>query len=81
MAFAAIAVSGMGDVYHQPGMALRDWFAGMALMGANANPDLLQVVTSGSILDGSMSERMAARMYQQADAMLKARQQSGGSDA
>lgn len=58
------------------GMYLRDWFAGMALMGATASPELMRVVTSGEIKDGSMFERMAVSMYQQADAMLKARSKS-----
>jgi hypothetical protein len=37
-AFAAIATSPMGDVHHQEGMSLRDWYRGQALAGLCANP-------------------------------------------
>jgi hypothetical protein len=54
-------------------MSLRDYFAGQALEGMNASPELLQVVTSGSILDGSTFEKLAHHAYKQADAMLAER--------
>lgn len=54
-------------------IALRDWFAGLAMQGMNANPDLLEIVTSGGILDGSYFEKAAKKAYAQADAMLRAR--------
>lgn len=55
-------------------IALRDWFAGQALVGMLASPELMVVVTSGSILDGTAFDRMANRGYTIADAMLKARE-------
>lgn len=54
-------------------VALRDRFAAAAMLGMNANPELLQVVTSGSILDGSAFDRMAKKAYEVADSMLAAR--------
>lgn len=35
-AFAALGVSPVGDVFHEPGMSLRDWFAGQVLAGIMA---------------------------------------------
>lgn len=52
---------------------LRDEFAMAALMGMNASPELLQVITSGEIKDGSYLEKMAKHAYGQADAMMKRR--------
>ena len=46
------------------GMALRDWFAGMAMQGFNANPSI-----------DFASIDMAAAAYTDADAMIKARNQ------
>ena len=50
---------------------LRDWFAGMAMQGMNASPSLLEAVTTGSILDGTTSARVAKKAYEQADAMMR----------
>lgn len=58
------------------GMSLRDWFAGLSVQAMLASPELMSVVTSGSILDGTAAERMARRAYQVADAMLAARKAS-----
>lgn len=59
-AFAAIATSPAGDVYHQTGMTLRDWFAGQALAGS---------VSRAMI---NPAER-ATQAYRYADAMLAER--------
>jgi hypothetical protein len=58
----------------RPGMSLRDWFAGQALIGrsfivADATDDL----TTASGLDLSTAAGMAASCYELADAMLLAR--------
>jgi hypothetical protein len=45
------------------GMTLRDWFAGQALVGFSANPDL----------SGWPFERAAEAAWEQADAMIAAR--------
>ena len=50
-----------------PGMSLRDWFAGQALVGLMSDPGLRP-----SRLDEF--EHMATRLYQVADAMLKERE-------
>jgi hypothetical protein len=47
-----------------PGMSLRDWFAAMALQGIKANPSW----------DENTRERIARAAYEQADAMLAARE-------
>lgn len=49
----------------EPGMSLRDWFAGQALAGYLSDPNV-----------GGDPETMAARMYAYADAMLAARVRS-----
>lgn len=50
-------------VYGQPqrGMTLRQWFAGMAMMGSSANPKIMPMSAT----------EMAEMSYEQADAMLK----------
>jgi hypothetical protein len=50
--------------HYNEGMSLRDWFAGMALLGLRANPD-------GWAEDGA---KMAGYAYSDADAMLAARE-------
>lgn len=59
---------------YAPGMSLRDYVAAQCLAAATASPELMEVVSSGSILDGSAFDRMAKRAFQQADAFLTARQ-------
>lgn len=59
---------------HPNGMSLRDYVAAQCLAAATASPELMEVVSSGSILDGSAFDRMAKRAFQQADAFLTARQ-------
>ena len=55
-----------GNSADQPGMSLRDWFAGQALQGMMANPILLSA-------DGEFRETNFAMCYQCADAMIAAR--------
>ena len=47
------------------GLTIRDWFAGMALQGMNANPSL----------DKSATKEIAREAYSMADAMLDARKE------
>lgn len=54
----------------QSGMSLRDYFAGQALQGMSASPELMVIVSSGGILDGTAFERMSAKAYELADAMI-----------
>jgi hypothetical protein len=51
--------------YHNDGMSLRDWFAGMALQGYASHP--LADSRNGE------ADRIAVATYRFADAMLKAR--------
>ncbi len=62
------------------GMSLRDYFAGQALLGMNSNPDLLEIVTAGDVLDGSVFQRLSSKAYEQADAMLEERNKPAGGD-
>lgn len=55
--------------YIEEGMALRDWFAGKALQGIEASQG-----NGGHFI--STVEKVAARAYELADAMLKAREES-----
>lgn len=50
-------------VYFHNGMALRDWFAGMAM----------QTYIAASSADGDLPARFAEYAYAQADAMIAAR--------
>ena len=50
-----------------PGMSLRDWFAGQAMVGLMSDPGLRPSNTDEF-------EHMATRLYQVADAMLKERE-------
>jgi hypothetical protein len=59
---------------YDKGLTMRDHFAGLAMQGMNANPELMEFVTSGQIKDGSAFDRMAKKAYEQADAMLRARE-------
>ena len=65
-AFACIATSAQGDLYHQLGMDLRDYFAGQALLliGLWMEPDH----STGTPFDGA-----AQAAYALADAMIAAR--------
>lgn len=65
-------LDGWGDP--NKGMTLRDWFAGLVLEGMNANPELMQVVTAAYVKDASALDKVAAKSYEVADAMLRARE-------
>lgn len=51
--------------YDEPGMSLRDWFAGQALAGFAAHHHASQATW--------LDERVATSCYEVADAMLRAR--------
>jgi len=56
------------------GMTLRDYFAGQALAGMMANPDIVQAAISyanGCGYEFSASGTIAKRAYIQADAMIE----------
>ncbi len=56
------------------GLSIRDHFAGLALQGMVASPELMQFVTSRAEGgEGVPFERLARQAYRQADAMLKER--------
>lgn len=64
----------------QEGMDLRDYFAGLALQGMNANPELLETVTKAPWWDSKREtwfSKMADNAYMQADALIKARDKHG----
>ena len=67
-AFPLAATSGSFNCH---GMCLRDWFAGQALTGSLADPNV-----NGSSL-GELSHAVAQGAYTFADAMLAARQNGG----
>lgn len=54
----------------QPGMSLRDWFAGMALQGQLSVVELHKAVAS----DALTSHEVAGSCYEYADAMIAARE-------
>jgi hypothetical protein len=70
-AFAALATSGMGDVHHQEGMSLRDWYAGQMIPAAFA----FAIELPSTKADPCPT---AARLaYGMADAMLAERSKGG----
>lgn len=56
---------------NSPGMSLRDWFAGMAMMGMAASPGSLTKDFKGP----DIFIAAAQTAYRVADAMLKAREE------
>jgi len=68
-AFAAIGVGPSGDVYHEVGMSLRDWFAGQVLAGMCANPSTERSRAKHEELE----QKIAFVSYRLADAMLAER--------
>lgn len=64
-----------------PGMTLRDWFAGQALVGelaaTNTNSAASATVQAASENGRSIEEQVAANCYDLADAMLAARKEGG----
>jgi hypothetical protein len=67
-AFPHTTVNNMGGFVLQPGMSLRDWFAGQAMT---------QFIGFGAGSDDEYFELVARALYKMADAMIAARK--GGS--
>lgn len=65
------AFDGAGLCEGSPGMSLRDYFAGQALVGSLANPEVATLVS----LDHEFTAKLC---YLMADAMLSARTNGGG---
>lgn len=70
------------EVTH-PGMSLRDWFAGQAMLGivtgANTNPDRANALASDADEHGeTVTMATAVMAYEIADALLKARENGNG---
>lgn len=63
-----------GSAYgNAEGMALRDWFAGQALAGTLANPDISASAARCMVSTDEFRSDVAKSAYQMADAMLEAR--------
>jgi hypothetical protein len=64
----------------EPGMTLRDWFAGQALAGILANPTVKDwEVAASEMGDPDALVQVCALMaHKQADAMLAEREKGGG---
>ena len=57
---------------HDPGMTLRDWFAGQAMAAMLRN-----VTHPDGFTSFAVKEERALRAYEEADAMLRARAEKG----
>lgn len=68
-AFASCATSSMGDVYHQPGMTLRDYFAAHSPM---VFADAVNYHETPVSYEKTL-ETLAKMRFAYADAMLKVR--------
>ena len=69
----------MVDYKVSPGMTLRDWFAGQALIGigtATVTPAKAPYYHNPSLDDDKVLHDRAIWAYRQADAMIKARKQT-----
>ena len=72
-AYPCLDNNGSGLSMRDPGMTLRDWFAGQALAST------MRLVTSHESAPGEgMAQTFARRAYEMADAMLAAREKSDG---
>jgi hypothetical protein len=69
-----------GDTFESEpsGMSLRDWFAGQALAGMLAGPDMKNNLLLGNPDGRELEAWMAEQSYEYADAMLKAREKDNG---
>lgn len=56
------------------GLSIRDWFAGLAMQAMTASPALMEAVTGPDAGAGRHFERLARKAYEQADAMIAARE-------
>lgn len=63
----------MGEVNYE-GMSLRDWFAGQAMLGMCANPDLSKDAFNKKIPPVIVRFSFAVSAYRMADAMLEERE-------
>jgi hypothetical protein len=61
--------------YGQPGMSLRDWFAGQAVSAILTNNPILDILTTND-KDESTRYGAARYAYEVADAMLRAREET-----
>ena len=68
---------GMLVPYLQRGMSLRDWFAAKAMQGIYACPVQLYRADGTPMPDPLTSADIAKMAYEEADAMLKARESDG----
>ncbi|RYG88630.1 MAG: hypothetical protein EON59_03785 [Alphaproteobacteria bacterium] len=67
-------LGGPGAYAAEPGMSLRDWFAGQALAGMTANAEIARVIQAVARRHGvDEAEAMAMSCYGHADAMIEAR--------
>lgn len=71
-AFPSVCLGDPGHPASEPGMTLRDWFAGQALAG------VMSICVSDTPRDGeAMPQSFARKAYEIADAMLAARSTQG----
>ncbi len=81
---ASVAVGPADDKYSSfdidPGMSLRDWFAGQALNGLMANPEryeyLAERISAGTLSQDQATEKNVKKAYLIADAMIAERDNS-----
>lgn len=72
-AFAALGVGPAGDVYHQPGMSLRDWFAThcppdwLERFWPQSHEELRDAMISRGIIPASAKRRSPQNSYTEID--------------
>ena len=59
------------DYQPYPGMTIRQWYAGMAMMGMNANPDISNAMAKTNLKPCDIRKLIASSSFIQADDMIK----------
>jgi hypothetical protein len=72
-AFPLLDDPGSGLTMREPGMTLRDYFAGQALAGIAANPDISKSAAEAGLNAVAVRESYAAAAFATADVMLAER--------
>ena len=60
---------------HSTGMTLRDWFAGMAIQGILANPDISEAASKVNLSTRIFRDSCVDSAFKVAEAMLRAREE------
>lgn len=63
-------LSNYPSTYSVGGLTKLEWYAGLAMQGMQANPELLEAVTKTKLVLGNYQKLMATKAFEIAQAML-----------